>query len=288
MDNLIRKKVVLRLIDCSPKSANEIANQISEPLAAIEEQLTALVSDNICEKMNGNEVSQYVVRKDIEAFARLVKAFLSDKEEHKEQIEQFITSKYYFARIDFELVDYILSRFYLNSIYQVDEEKEGIRRILHVSPSALLFALHNTTDKFQESWAHWNQLNSTDATLDWFTQILRSDFGTLLSERLIDDMSVPVYSILYAKLQIRVAMRRTQVSLATLHGRYIDAMTGGNFSLFRAAEDLCAGQLVSYVDPMNLCYDGVAFLHLGEFQTAFENFDKALSVCNIQFKRQLF
>ena len=93
MDNLIRKKVVLRLIDCSPKSANEIANQISEPLAAIEEQLTALVSENICEKMNGNEVSQYVVRKDIEAFARLVKAFLSDKEEHKEQIEQFITSK---------------------------------------------------------------------------------------------------------------------------------------------------------------------------------------------------
>ena len=73
----------------------------------------------------------------------MVKAFLSDKEEHKEQIEQFITSKYYFARIDFELVDYILSRFYLNSIYQVDEEeKEGIRRILHVSPSALLFALH--------------------------------------------------------------------------------------------------------------------------------------------------
>ena len=64
-------------------------------------------------------------------------------------------------------------------------------------------------------------------------------------------------------------------------------MTGGNFSLFRAAEDLCAGQLVSYVDPMNLCYDGVAFLHLGEFQTAFENFDKALSVLQYPIQKAI-
>ena len=278
MDTVIRKKVVLCLINCDFKSANEIATEIDESLASVEDQLIALVSENICEKANQNEADQYIVRKDIKTFAQLVQEFLSDKEEHKEQIEQFITSKYYFARIDFELVDYILSRFYLNSIYQADEEKEGIRRILHVSPSALLFALHNDTDKFRESWAHWNQLNSTDATLDWFTQILRSDFGTRLSEGLIADMSVPAYSILYAKLQIRVAIQRTQVSLATLHGRYIDAMTGGNFSLFRAAEDLRAGQLVSYIDPMNICYDGMAFLHLDEYQAALENFDKALGV----------
>lgn len=275
MDTLIRKKIILHLLDCAPKPANEIANEIGELLAAIEEQLTALVSENICEKVDQDEVSQYVLRKDIETFAQLVKEFVSEKKECDEATEQFIASEYYFARIDFELVDYILSRFYLNSIYQADEEKEGIRRILHVSPSALLFALHNDTDKFRESWAHWNQLNPTDATLDWFTQILRSDFGIRLSEGLIADMSVSAYGILYAKLQIRVAIQRTQVSLATLHGRYIDAMTGGNFSLFRAAEDLRAGQLVSYIDPMNICYDGMAFLHLDEFQAALENFDKA-------------
>ena len=79
MDNLIRKKIVLCLIDCSPKSANEIADEIGESLAAIEEQLTALVSENICEKINRDEVSQYVLRKDIEVFARLVKEFLSEK-----------------------------------------------------------------------------------------------------------------------------------------------------------------------------------------------------------------
>ena len=277
MDDLIRKKVVLCLLDCDSKPANEITNEIGESLAAIEEQLTALVSENICEKINHDEINHYVVKKDIETFAQLVQEFLSDNGEYTEQIEQFITSKYYFARIDFELVDYILSRFYLNSIYQADEEKEGIRRILHVSPSALLFALHNDTDKFRESWTHWNQLNPTDVTLDWFTQILRSDFGARLSEGLIADMNVSAYGILHAKLQIRVVIQRTQVSLATLHGRYIDAMTGGNFSLFRAAEDLRAGQLVSYIDPMNICYDGMAFLHLDEFQAALENFDKALS-----------
>ena len=277
MESLVRKKVILCLLDCAPKPANEIAAEIDESLASVEDQLTALVSENICEKINQDEISQYIVKKDIETFAQLVNAFLSDKEKHKEQIEQFITSKYYFTRIDHELVYYVLKRFYLDSAYQTDEEKEWIRRILHVSPSALLLALHNDTDKFRESWAHWNQLNSTDATLDWFTQILRSDFGTLLSERLIADMSIPAYGILYAKLQIRVVMRRTQVSLATLQGRYIEAMTEGGFSLFKAAEDLEAGQLVSYVNPMDSCYDGVAFLHLGEFRIALKNFDKAFN-----------
>ena len=287
MNTLIRKKIILHLLDCAPKSANKVADEIGESLVAIEDQLTTLLSENICAKENQNELDQYIIGKDIETFAQLVQEFLSNKEEHREQIEQFITSEYYLTRIDFELVDYVLSRFYLNSIYQADEEKEGIRRILHVSPSALLFALHNDTDKFRESWAHWNQLNPTDATLDWFTQILRSDFSTQLSEGLIADMSVPAYSILYAKLQIRVAIQRTQVSLATLHGRYIDAMIGGNFSLSRAAEDLRAGQLVSYIDPMNICYDGMAFLHLDEFQAALENFDKALSAVQDPIQRAI-
>ena len=85
MDNLIRKKVVLCLIDCDPKPTNEIANEIGEPLTIAENQLTALVSENICEKINQDEISQYVVRTDIEIFARLVKEFLSEKEENDEK-----------------------------------------------------------------------------------------------------------------------------------------------------------------------------------------------------------
>ena len=91
MDIVIRKKIVLCLLDCDSKSANEIADEIGESLAAIEDQLTALVSENICEKINQDEVSQYVVNKDIETFARLVKEFLLEKGEHDEETNQFIT-----------------------------------------------------------------------------------------------------------------------------------------------------------------------------------------------------
>jgi tetratricopeptide (TPR) repeat protein len=172
----------------------------------------------------------------------------------------------------------VLERFYLDSVYQTDEEKESIRRILLASPSALLFALHSDTEKFRELWSSWNQLDSSEATRNWFTDILRSEFETPLLEMLIADMSVPAYGILHATLQIRVAMLRTQVRLATPHGKYVEVVTGGSFSLFQATEDLRAGQLVSYVDPMDFCYDGVTFLNLGEFQIALENFDKALQV----------
>ena len=277
--NEICKKALLCLLDCAPKSANEIADEIGESLATVAKQLTGLVSGNICEEVSQDEIGQYVIRTDIETFAQLVKVFRSNnEEEYDQEIEQFITSEYYHTRIDDQLVDYVLRRFHLDSVCQTDEEKEGIRRILLASPSALLFALHGGTEKFRESRSSRNQLDSSKATRNWFTDILRSEFETPLLDKLIADMNVPAYGILHATLQIRVAMLRTQVRLATPHGKYVEVVTGGSFSLFQATEDLRAGQLVSYVDPMDFCYDGVTFLNLGEFQIAIENFDKALQV----------
>lgn len=279
MDNLIRKKVVLCLIDCSPKSANEIANEISESLAAIEDQLTALVSENICEKVGQDEVSQYVPRKDIEAFARLVKEFLSEKEERDDETEQFITSEYYFAIIDCELVDYVLKRFYLDSVYQTDEEKQQIGRILFASPSALFFALHGDTAAFNESWSHWNQLDSPGWTRDELLQNLNNEFMMKLSEILAADMNPITYVSLYDKLQIRLVKISTQVSLATINEKYIET-TGARVFGFRKMEDDSAqnwrtGQLITYVNPIDLSDDGLAFLHLGEFQAALNKFDDA-------------
>ena len=277
MDNLIHKKVILCLLYSGAKSVNEIADEIRESSATVDNLLIELVSESVCEKVNRDEMIRYLVKKDIETFAQLVKAFLSDKEQHEEEIRQFITSEYYFTRIDSELVSYVLSRFYLNSVYKTDEIKEGVGRILLASPSALLFVLHEDTAIFGEMYSSWNQLDSSDETHEWFAQILHSQFMTPLLEMLIADMKVPTYGLLYAKLQLRVAKINIQVNLATVHGKYVEAMGGGNFSLFRAAENLRAGQLTSAIDPMIFSENGIALLHLGEFQTAIEHFDKALN-----------
>ena len=277
MDTVIRKKVILCLIDCDSKSANEIADEIGESLASVEDQLIALVSENICEKINQDEISQYVVKKDIETFARLVKEFLSDKEEDKEEIGQFVSSDYYFSRIDNQLVDYVLRRFYLDSAYQTDEDKLPIGRILLASPSALLFALNGDTTVFSGMMSSSDQLDSSHETWTWFNQILHSTFMTPLLEMLIADMKVTAYGFLYAKLQLMAAKIDIRVNLATIHGKYVEAMAGGSFGLSRAAEDLKAGQLTSPVNPISLSNYGLAFLHLGEFQTALEHFDKALN-----------
>lgn len=287
MDNLIRKKIVLSLLDSDPKSANEIADEIDESLTTVEAQLTELVSDNLCEEVNHEEANHYAVQKDIETFAQLVNEFLSDKEEHKEQIEQFITSEYYFARIDFELVDYVLKRFFLDQAYQTDEEKEGIRRIFLVSPSALFFSLFEDTTRFGRMVSSSTHLDSSDETREWLTQILNSQFITLLSDNLIADMEIPVYCILYAKLGVRVALVQTQVKLATLQGKFVEAVGGGHFSLFQAAEDFQAGELTSAVDPMVFSYDGIALMHLGELQAALEKFDQALNAVQDPIKKAI-
>ena len=276
MDNLIRKKIILSLLDSDPKSANEIADEIGQPLVTVEHQLNLLDSAGICEKVSNGEMNQYVVKKGIETFAQLVKEFLSNKEEHTDQIGQFIISEYYLNRIDDELVDYVLNRFYLNSVYQDAETKKGIQRILLASPSALLLVLHGDTTIFSELQSNWEHLDSSEETREWFTQIIHSHFMTPLLGMLIADMEVPSYGFLYAKLQLRAAKIDIRVNLATPHGKYVEAMAGGSFGLSRAAQDLKAGQLISPVNPISLSNYGLAFLHLGEFQTALELFDKAL------------
>ena len=40
MNNLIRKKVILCLLDSGPKSADEIAGEVGESLATVEDELT--------------------------------------------------------------------------------------------------------------------------------------------------------------------------------------------------------------------------------------------------------
>ena len=280
MDNLIRKKIVLSLLDSNPISANEITNEIDESLAIVEDQLTALVSENICEKINQDEISQYVMKKDIETFARLVKEFLLEKEKHDEETKQFITSEYYFTRIDDELIDYVLRRFYIDWVYQTDEEKQPIGRTLLASPSALFFALHDDTTIFSESQSGWDPLNSSTESRDRLTRALRRSFETSLTEKLLADMRAHTYGCLLDKLQVRIVKMEIQVSLATVHEKYVEAIGKQAFGCRKAAddltEDLRPGQWFTYVDPMDGSNDGLAFLHLGEFRAAMESFDYAL------------
>lgn len=278
MNNLIRKNVILRLLDCVPKPTEDIASEINESLTAIQDNLAQLVSENICGEVSVDEDSQWTIREDIETFAQLVKEFLSNGVTNDEQKSQFVTSKYYLTKINHDFVNFVIQRFHLDSVYQTDDDKEALRRILLASPSALVHVLHADAQIFDELQSSQNQLDSSDSTRHWFAQILASQFQTPLLDMLIADMKVPAYGLLYARLQLRVAKISTHVSLATPGGKFVEAGAGGSFALYKAIEELRAGQLVSNVNPMSFSDEGLAFLHLGELPTALELFDKALQV----------
>ena len=289
MDNLIRKKIILSLLDSDFKSTNEISKEIEEPLAEVEDQLTVLVSANICEKRYRDVVSQYVVKKDIETFAQLVKEFLSEKKEHREElfansdekVDEFITSEYYFTRIDNQLVDYMLKRVHSDLVYQTEEEQEQIRRILLASPSSLFFVLHGDRTIFSQMYSSWNQLEPSDSNRNWITQRLLQKLKTLLLEMLIADMRDSAYISLYIKLRIRVVKIKSQVELATPSEKYLEGVESEAFSFCSLTEEspegLRFGQSVTYVDPIDFSDHGLALLNLGDFQAALDSFDKALN-----------
>ena len=215
MNNLIRKKIILCLLDSDSKSADEIAGEIGESSATVADQLTVLVSESICEGVSPDEVSQYVVRKDIEAFAQLIKEFLSNPEVRVRDIKQFFSSNHYHTRINYELVDYGLSRFDLDSVFQTDKEQETLRRILLVSPSALSFTLNGDSTFFRGLRSGSNQLDSLDPTRERNIQFIFSQFQTLLLEKLIADMKRPPFSFLHTILQLNAAKISIEVNLAS-------------------------------------------------------------------------
>ena len=277
MSNSLFKKIILCLLDCVPKSTEDITSEINEPLTVIQDNLAQLASENFCEEVSIDEDSRWTIRQDIDTFAQLVKDFLSNGETVDDQTSQFVTSKHYLTNINHELVAFVIQRFHLDAVYQTDDEKEALRRILLASPSALIHVLHSDTQVFHKMQSSHNQLDASNSTSNRFTQILRSQFQAPLLDKLIADMKIPTYGVLYAALGIRVAKISTQVSLATLRENYVEAMAGGISFLFQAGEDLVAGQPVSTDNPLAFSYEGVALMNLREYQTAIDVFNAAFN-----------
>ena len=232
MNNSTYRRIILNLLDCVPKSAREIAHNIGESLEIVEPKLAQLASENICDTQNDDEASHWTIRTDIVTFTKLVKCFLSDEEITDEEKSQFVTSVLYLNRIDSELVDFVIERFHLDLVYRTDGEKEGLRRLLLVSPSGVLSVLHDDTQFFDELRSSQNQLDSSDSTRQWFAEIVCSRFQTPLLDMLIDDMKGTTYGSLYVALQLQVAKITTLVSLATREGKFVEAVAGGRFALF--------------------------------------------------------
>lgn len=196
-----------------------------------------------------------------------------DKEEHKEQINQFKNSRYYFTSINSELLGYISNRFGVNSVYQDEveiDEQEQILKILRVSPSSLFFALHEDTTKFHEA------LSADDSKR--MSQFLTRHFKQELAKNLFADIDSGLYNTIIGSDEIWMRNIKREVTLVTINEKYLDFITEATLGTRKLADDFDTshfGQSISYVEPMDIANDGLAYLYLGQFQKAIERFDDA-------------
>ncbi|MFQ6115888.1 MAG: tetratricopeptide repeat protein, partial [bacterium] len=263
-------KLILCLLDCIAKTKKEIAEAINESLTDVGLELDRLGQENACEVKEQGEATFYALRKDILPFAQLSREFLESKDRGK-----FANSEYYCAMIDERLVNFLENRFRLQI---TDGDREALRRTLLVSPSALIYCLHGSTAYFDQAWSDLQQRNLSDSDHIRFTEINYSRFLKDLLERLLPDLIDPEYGGLHHKIGVKAAWVTIQVRLATLQKRYLEAVAGGLYSLVQAQGNLRGGQIVSYVNPEAFADDGLACYHLGAFQEAIENYDKALNI----------
>ena len=265
-----RRKVILCLLDCVAKTKKEIAEAINESLTDVGLELDRLCQENACDVEERDEATFYTLRKDIFPFSQLSREFLETEDRGK-----FANSEYYHTMIDERLVNFVENRFRLQI---TDGDREALRRILLLSPSALLHCLHGSTAYFDQSWSDLQRRNLSDSDRIRFTEVHHSRFLNDLLEELLSDMMDVEYGSLYHKMGIKAARTKIQLRLATLQKRYLDVVAGGLYFLAQAQGDLRGGQIVSYVNPEAFADDGLAYYHLGAFQEAIRNYDKALNV----------
>ena len=273
MRDSVCRKIILSLLDCKPKSAQEIFENTGEPLETVEGQLARLVSENICDAVSNDGVIQWTVKKDIETFAQLVQDFISSDEPSEDEKSQFVTSVFYLNRIDMELIDFVIERFHLESEYRTPDEKEILRRLLLVSPSGMCFALHSDTQVLDELWSSQIQLNSYDPTRESFAELTRIHLQNNLMGTLLNDMKLTTYRPLFARLQLLATKYSTNISLATPNEKFLDLSSSTNFTF----NLLGGGQFVSNANPISIFHEAFAFFHLGAFQTALKKIDKGIN-----------
>ena len=273
MRDSVCRKIILSLLDCIPKSVQEISENICEPSETVEVQLTRLASENICEAQSDNEVTQWTVKKDIETFAQLVQDFISSDEPSEDEKSQFVTSPLYLNRIDLELVDFVIGRFHLDLEYRTLDEKETLRRLLLVSPSGLCFALHSDEQGFDEFWSSQTQLNASDSTRESIAELAHIHFQNNLMGALVNDIKRTTFIPLYARLQLLAVKNSINISLATPIEKFVDLSSSANFTF----NLLGGGQFDTSANPMSIFNEAFAFFHVGAFQTALEKFDMGIN-----------
>jgi tetratricopeptide (TPR) repeat protein len=259
-----RTKVIQSLSDMTFKKIEDISQEINESSTDVKMALSNLLEEDVLSK---NEDNKFTLSNEFDIFLRLIKEFLSDDVDYS-----FFKSKYVQMNINERLIKYLESRFYLEFEKEI---RDGLYKLLAVSPSALYEALFCLTDFYRNSYEQIKGGTFSDGVIRKSQKVSILRLMTNLTQKLILDLNDSKIKDILSEKGIKGYQLILEVKLATLNELYLTIKTDNTFHMAKVKGKIKAGELLTG-DAAALLDFAMVSTHLGETQKALEEYQKVI------------
>lgn len=261
-----RSGVIQSLTDTTFKRIEDISQEITESATDVEMALSNLLEENILSK---SEDDEFTLSNEFDIFLRLIKEFLSDDVDYS-----FFKSKYVQMNINERLIKYLESRFYLEF---EKETRDGLYKLLAVSPSALYEALFCPTDFYRTGYEQIKGSDFSDEIVGRSREVGISRLMANLVQKLVSDLNDSKIKDILSEKEIKGYQLIVEVKLATLNELYLSAKADSTIHMVKVKGPIKAGTLLSATDAGPLIEFARVLTQLGETQKALEEYQKVIA-----------
>ena len=259
-----RTKVIQSLSDMTFKKIEDISQEIKESATDVKMALSNLLEEGVLSK---NEDDEFTLSNEFDIFLRLIKEFLADDVDYS-----FFKSEYVQINIDDRLIKYLESRFYLEF---EKEMRDGLYKLLAVSPSALYEALFCPTDFYRTGYEQIKGGDFSDEVVGKSREVGISRLMANLVQKLIFDINNSKFKGILSEKEIKGYRLIVEVKLATLNELYLAIKTDNTIHIVNVTGSVKAGELLTG-DTAALLESARVLTQLGETQKALEEYQKVI------------
>jgi tetratricopeptide (TPR) repeat protein len=259
-----RTKVIQSLSDMTFKKIEDISQEINESSTDVKMALSNLFEEDVLSK---NEDDEFTLSNEFDIFLRLIKEFLSDDVDYS-----FFKSKYVQMNINERLIKYLESRFYLEFEKEI---RDGLYKLLVVSPSALYEALFCPTDFYRTGYEQIKGGDFSDEVVGKSREVGITRLMANLAQKLIFDINNSEFKEVLSEKEIKGYRLIIEVKLATLNELYLAIKTDSTMHIAKVKGKIKAGELLSG-DAAALLEFAMVSTNLGEAQKALDEYQKVI------------
>lgn len=260
-----RTKVIQSLSDMTFKKIEDISQEINESATDVKMALSNLLEEGVLSK---NEDDKFTLSNEFDIFSRLIKEFLSDDVDYS-----FFKSKYVQMNINERLIKHLESRFYVEFEKDI---RDGLYKLLAVSPSALYEALFCPTDFYRTGYEQIKGGDFSDEVVGMSREVGVSRLMANLVQKLIFDLNDSKIKDILSEKEIKGYQLIVEVKLATLNELYLAIKTDSTMHMAIAKGKIKAGALLSATDAGPSLEFARVLTHLGETQRALKGYQKVI------------